>query len=490
MLSKLWRHQGARRGQQVCATKHPIRFRCGSALKRSRRRGLIARKHIVVALCALAVPLGSCASYRPVPLGPDAAATLQTTPAALAAAAARFEHPILTPVYIDFGKPLTADMLAILAVVGNPDLQAARKRAGVSAAQVFAARLMPDPAINLSYDRRLSGPDPFDALAGQLVYELTALRDQRVANAAARATADQVHFDIAWQEWQTAEQAKLLAARISGLSETVELLAAAKADEDDIVARMMRAVARGDLSSESLELRRLTAAQLTSRLRQAERDLSTTQFDLTRLLGLPPETRIALAGFIPPAREWHAKSLLDDATSHRLDLRALEAGYVSQEAVVHKAVLDQFPKLQLTVSRAQDTAFNQTVGPAVSFILPLWNRNRGGIAIAEATRAQLRAEYAARVFGTRADIATLVGGLALARAQRDEAARPMPSLERLVASSDAAVRRGDMVAPAASALRQSLFEKKILLAALDQSIAEQTVALELSVGHPLAWLER
>ena len=66
----------------------------------------------------------------------------------------------------------------------------------------------------------------------------------------------------------------------------------------------------------------------------------------------------------------------------------------------------------------------------------------------------------------------------------------MSSLERLVASSDAAVQRGDMIAPAASALRQSLFEKRALLAALDQSIAEQTVALELSVGHPLAWLER
>ncbi len=455
-----------------------------------RENPLLRRITRPLTLGIMIVPLGSCASYNPAPLGPDTTAALQTTTAALAAAAARFEHPILAPVSVDFSKPLTADMLAVLAVVGNPDLQAARKRAGVAAAQVFAARLMPDPAINLSYDRRLSGPDPFDALAGQLAYELTALRDQRVANAAARAAADQIHFDIAWREWQTAQQAKLLGARISGLSKTVGLLSAAKADEDDIVARMMRAVSWGDLSGESLEMRKLSAAQLTSRLRQAKRDLSASRFDLTRLLGLPPETKISLADFIPSAREWDAKLLLEDATSRRLDLRALEAGYVSQEAVVHKAVLDQFPKLQLTISRAQDTAFNQTVGSAVSFILPLWNRNRGGIAVAEATRAQLRAEYAARVFATRADIATLVDGLRLARLQRDEAARPMSSLERLVASSDAAVQRGDMIAPAASALRQSLFEKRALLAALDQSIAEQTVALELSVGHPLAWLER
>ena len=96
--------------------------------------------------------------------------------------------------------------------------------------------------------------------------------------------------------------------------------------------------------------------------------------------------------------------------------RRCAPGYDSQKAAVRKAMMDAFPSLQLTVGRARDTANNQTIDPAVNFTLPLFNRNRGGIAVAKATRAQLRAEYAARLFAARADIAELVGTLTPRRA--------------------------------------------------------------------------
>ena len=55
-------------------------------------------------------------------------------------------------------------------------------------------------------------------------------------------------------------------------------------------------------------------------------------------------------------------------------------------------MLEQFPNLSLTLAHARDTSDNKTLGPAIGFTLPLWNRNRGGIAVAKATREQLRAE--------------------------------------------------------------------------------------------------
>ena len=165
-----------------------------------------------------------------------------------------------------------------------------------------------------------------------------------------------------------------------------------------------------------------------------------------------------------------------------MDLKALEAGYASQEASLRKAVLDQFPSLQLTLNRAQDTAGNQTFGPAVNFTPPLWNRNQGGVAIARATREQLRAEYDARLFATRADIAELAGSLALERRQRAEIAAQSTPLATLAEATEAAAARGDVAPAVADAARQSAADKALALIALDQAIAEQTTALELAVG--------
>jgi cobalt-zinc-cadmium efflux system outer membrane protein len=150
--------------------------------------------------------------------------------------------------------------------------------------------------------------------------------------------------------------------------------------------------------------------------------------------------------------------------------------------VLRKAVLDQFPNLQLTLTRQVDSTGNQLFGPSVNFTPPLWNRNQGGIAIAKATRAQLRAEYAARLFSTRADIAELVEGLTIERRQRAEAQAQIEPLGRIVAAANAAAAKGDVARATAETARQSLSDKRLALAALDQAIAEQTVALDIAVG--------
>ena len=170
------------------------------------------------------------------------------------------------------------------------------------------------------------------------------------------------------------------------------------------------------------------------------------------------------------------------AQAERTDLRALEAGYRAQEAAVHKAVLDQFPSLLLTVNATRDTAGNLIVGPAVDFTLPLWNRNRGGIALERATRAALKAEYEGRLFQTRAEIAAALAGIELAREQRDEVLVTLPPLRRFAEATARAAERGDLALATAQAAEQSLLDQQILLAQSEELIAEQLVALELLTG--------
>ena len=151
---------------------------------------------------------------------------------------------------------------------------------------------------------------------------------------------------------------------------------------------------------------------------------------------------------------------------------------------MHKAVLDQFPKLDLTVNAGRDTAGNVTVGPAVSFTLPLWNRNRGGIAVERATRAALKTEYEVRLFQTRAEIAAGAGGIALARRQREAVLASLPAVRRFAQASMHAAERGDLSLATAATAEQALRDKELQLAQAERDIAEQTIALELLTGAP------
>ena len=440
---------------------------------------------IALAMAASA-SLAACAVYRPAPLEAESAQVLaQPDLEVAAAAAARLRHPRLAPVQIDLSRPLTPEALGLIAVVENPDLKAARAKAGVAKAQAFAAGLLPDPVITLGGDHILSGPDSTDPRLASIALDLNALRERGVTVAAARDARDQARLDLAWQEWQTAGQARLLAARIGGLATVAAIAAESHARAESLLSRVLTAAARGDVRADEVETRRLAAADAADKARSAERDLGAARQDLNKLLGLRPDTALRIAFAPAPGVAADAEALFERARAERLDLRALRSGYASQEAGVHKAVLDQFPNLQLTITRQRDTTSNQLIGPSVNFTLPLWNRNRGAIAVARASREQLRAEYAARLFATRADIAALVDGLAVERRQRAEIAAQVAPLVPIVAATEAAARHGDLAQAAADAARQSLADKRSSLAALDQAMAEQTTALELAVGAPL-----
>ncbi|MBV9884799.1 MAG: TolC family protein [Sphingomonadaceae bacterium] len=437
---------------------------------------------------ALGLLVAGCATYRPEPLTESPPTLAPPVAAIIARDAAAIERPFLRPAIIDLSQPLDANAVATLAVLLNPDLRAQRQRAGVADAQAFAAGLLPDPTFSFGADQVLSGPDPLLGLASTLGFNLNALRTRRVARAQAEAQARQVRLDLAWAEWQISGQARIQAAKVVELEKAEGLARASRDSAQSILDRMLRAAGRGDILPDQVQAARLAAFDAADRLRTAERDLATARSELSRLMGLPPGYPLRLASVMPSPPAPDAAALFAIAQRERADLQALRAGYAAQEAAVHKAVLDQFPTLDLTINGARDTAGNLTIGPSVAFTLPLWNRNRGGIAVERATRAQLRAEYEARLFQTRAEIAAAVDALTVLRRQREAILRDLPALERFASANRHAADRGDLSLVTAMNAEQAARDKEILLAQAEQGIAEQTIALELLTGVPQeAW---
>jgi outer membrane protein TolC len=106
-----------------------------------------------------------------------------------------------------------------------------------------------------------------------------------------------------------------------------------------------------------------------------------------------------------------AEALFQQALAERSDLGALRSSYEANEASLRFARVAALPLPNLSLSRARDTSDVRTSGAGLSVVLPIWNRGRGEIAIARATRMELQAEYDARVFQARADIALQVDTL-------------------------------------------------------------------------------
>ena len=427
------------------------------------------------------IALGGCVAYRQADL-PDRPRP-DPTSEDLRLAAAGLERSASGPVDIDLSRPLSPGQLGLIAVIVNPDLRAQRARLGVAEAQVFEAGLLPDPQFSFSLDRPVSAPGLVDAIAGGLGFDTSSLYTRPLRQRTARASRDQVRLDVAWLEWQAAGQARLLAARIAGLETVRGLAFEASRAADDALDRTLRAVARGDLSANDLEARRMAAADAGDRARSAERDLQAARFGLNAALGLSPDAVVALIDpplSHPPAPD--PVNLVERAYRQRLDLAALSAGYDSQDASLRLALLQQYPRLNLSLNAARDTGAVRTNGVAIGFDLPLWNRNRGAIAVQDATREQLRAEYEARLFAIRSEVTTLIAAYRIGLRQRDALEAQVAPLRQTVEAFERAGARGDIARVTAETARQALTDKEIALAALDQALSEQWVALELATG--------
>jgi len=438
------------------------------------------------ALPAFLLALGpaACAPYAPLPLAPTLPEAAPADLALLQREAAAIQRPWLRPVTIDLAAPLTGDAIAVIAVIGNPDLKALRAQTGVAEAQALAAGLLPDPTFSIGADKVISGPDPFVNIAGALGLDLNALRTRGAVRAGARASAAQARLDLAWSEWQTACLARQQALRVLALTGQIGLLEASTASAQSLLSRTERAAMRGDLAANQLQSARAAAFDAEGRLRTARGDLETARATLSRLLGLPPTQMLSLApeatGSTPLP---DSAALFAQATASRADLAALRAGYDAEEAAVRKAVLDQFPAPGLTLNGSRDTAGNHTLGPALDITLPLWNRGRGGIAVERATREALRAEYTARLQQTRADIADALTGLALARTERAKIREALPGLERYAESAQQAAERGDLSLASAEAAAQALRDREYQDARAEQDEGERMIALELLTGR-------
>lgn len=337
--------------------------------------------------------VSGCAVYHSKPLQENS--NLALTPV-LSIRASRLALAGLKPAPLDVVRGLTETNIVSLAVVNNPRLKAARLAAGVARAQLFAAGLLPDPQIagGLSRSSLLTG---YNASLGE---DIGALLTHGASEDAAKAHLHKVQLDILWQEWQVGARARQLFIESRELARLRQVLAARR----QLVARLyhadLRALHRGAATIGGITADVIAVGSVETADRRIELKDNAIRHVLDALLGLAPEVRLRLRGGSREGRLSLAqyRSAIATLPHRRPDLLALQAGYQSAQAHLRAAILAQFPLIGAGVTKTRSAEDGiSSVGFNVTLTLPLFNRNQGAIALARASRAQLREAYEAHL---------------------------------------------------------------------------------------------
>ncbi|MGH8325029.1 MAG: TolC family protein, partial [Steroidobacteraceae bacterium] len=200
-----------------------------------------------------------------------------------------------------------------------------------------------------------------------------------------------------------------------------------------------------------------------------------------------PEATVRLAGGVrlPALDAGGLEPLLMDLAARRPDLLALRIGYQAQDETVRRAVIEQFPKLNVGSNFSRDNTDIRAQSAAVTISLPIFDRNQGNIAIAQATREQLREEYQARLDAAYGEAKRLISELRLAEDQYRSSGESIRRLRDAVATAEPAFRAGNLDERTFVDLRTSLLAKEIATAKLEQSILQQRVGLQTLIGSRL-----
>jgi len=301
------------------------------------------------------------------------------------------------------------DEAATIALYSNPALRSIRDRRRLAVAQVIQAGILPNVVVSYARDYVTGGNTAGAVTAYNLSagWEFSALVPFLPKQTAARKNLGSVDLDIAWQEWQMAENARTAVYRVIALDAQVGRAREGNRGLQESTDAVRQAVDAHEKTV--LDLAAVEAASQDSRATMLllEQDFEHQRLGLNKILGVEPETKVRLrAGLMLPTHldPPNERDLLANIELRRLDLLGLHKGYESQDATVRAAILAQFPRMSVAFVRAKDNTNVQSSGFNVAVDVPIFDRNQGVIATERATRQRLLDEYNQRCSKRRSDI--------------------------------------------------------------------------------------
>jgi outer membrane protein, heavy metal efflux system len=342
------------------------------------------------------VLLAGCAAqrYEPAPLAPDAAASAFNARSLADPGLCSFEEGSLGR-SIEAWPPAEWDRktLSLAALYFNPQLDEARASVSESQAALKTAGARPNPTLSVTpgvpspYLLTLDLSFPLET-AGKRGYRIQAARNLELAS----------RLQLAQTAWTIRGAVRTALLDYLTSLQSLGLLRSEAELRESQVRILERMFSAGEARRSELDAARSELSRAHSALRAAEEAGAEETAKLAAAIGVPAaalrDARFSWPDVAAPPR---AESLplaeiQRDAVLNRLDVRDSLAQYAAAEAELQLEIAKQYPDVDLGPGYTYEEGRSYfTVG--LSAAIPLFDRNQGPIAQAEARRRKAAAQF-------------------------------------------------------------------------------------------------
>jgi outer membrane protein TolC len=340
------------------------------------------------------------------------------------------------------------DALTLAALYLHPSLEAARARVQLADAQRVTAGERPNPTLDTVSQYNASSSDISAWILGTVVnltLETAGKRGDRIARA--RHSAEAARWDLASAAWDVRRRLRAAMVELYAAQRNAQLLSEQLSQQEALVRlleseRDAGAVAGAQVMRESIALNRGSLA-----VQGAREQVLTARAALAEAVGMPVAALDAIDLSFDELERVPEPPDDDDlrrrALLNRPDLLSSLAAYAATESALALEIARQFPDISLGPGYEFDQGASKwTLG--LSLPLPVFHRNQGPIAEAEAHRR----EAAAQFLELQASITNHLGLAAARLAARLEldrrAGKLVAELERQEALTDSMHDAGEL----------------------------------------------
>jgi outer membrane protein, heavy metal efflux system len=387
-------------------------------------------------------------------------------------------------VVLDDRDGLSPDEAAIMALDQNPRLRAVRAERGIARAELLTAGILPNPRLDSSLDFPVSGPEATVLGYGVgLSWNVTPLVSRGARLSAGEENLASVDLDVAWQEWQVAQAARLHAVRSIYLERRIALAGKVEGTWQQRLDGLRRAqAARAATALDVVNAERSLAEVQVGRLGLQEQLVAERIF-LNQAMGLDARAEPVLdSSWSPSETAPSADSLLRSLPLRRLDLVALRHAQRSHDQALRAAVLARFPAVTIGVRIGREVDQSGFAGLTLSFEIPFFDRNQGNVARERTQHVRLEAEYDARLLEARAEVLRVTKEVTLVGQQIAVSTGAAEAASRLAELVPTAATSGGLSAFVAADIQARAYAARLRTLEIQQTLAELQVALVISSG--------
>jgi outer membrane protein, heavy metal efflux system len=287
----------------------------------------------------------------------------------------------------------------LVAAYFNPAIELARAQVKTAEAAIVTAGGRPNPSLAVAggYETLSSSPLVF-RLEPSLPIETARKRSYRILEAAKLADATRI-------EWKEASWRVYADVRDAWMSYVAAVEEAGTVRREDqirvsLVSLMQQRLVVGEVSRPEWNQTRVEASQAAIRLNAIQGQVTQTRIGLASAMGLP-ETALAGVPLVmdrynspEPIERLPLARVQQEGLLNRLDIQRALLAYAATDARLHLEIARQYPDIQLNPGYEFDEGVHMfTFGPSLP--VPVWNRNQGPIAEAEARRSEAEAQFIA-----------------------------------------------------------------------------------------------